>query len=299
MFDEFRQAFQRYNNSHIQMIIINVVVFVALGTLWVFFKISGFENTFDVIHKQFQIPASLPEFLSRPWTLITYMFTHDLGNFLHILFNMLVLYWFGRLFVEYLGSDKLVAVYILGGLAGATFYLLAYNTIPYFATMAPYVGMVGASAAVDAIVVGTATLLPNYTFYLLFFGPVRIKYIAAITVFLSFLGTVGDNAGGNLAHLGGALIGFVYMRQLQAGSDWGKWITVTLDWFKNIFKAKPKVKVSYRNDKGAASFSSMKKSDKNYTQDEIDAILDKISAAGYESLTKEEKEKLFNASKNK
>jgi hypothetical protein len=155
--------------------------------------------------------------------------------------------------------------------------------------------MVGASAAVDAIVVATAVLLPNYTFYLLFFGPVKIKYIAAITVFLSFLGTVGSNAGGNIAHLGGALIGFVYMKQLQAGSNWGMWITTTLDWLKNIFKAKPNVKVSYRKDKDINIKPGT--GAKNYTQDEIDAILDKISADGYESLTKEEKEKLFNASK--
>jgi membrane associated rhomboid family serine protease len=301
MFDEFRQAFQRYNNSHVQLIIINVAVFVVLGILWVVSEIAGFSNTFALIHKQFQIPALFSDFLSRPWTLVTYMFTHDLGNFLHILFNMIVLYWFGRLFVEYLGSDKLVAVYILGGLFGAALYLLAYNTIPYFVAQAEEfkIGMVGASAAVDAIVVATATLLPNYTFYLLFFGPVRIKYIAMITVFLSFLGTVGQNSGGNLAHLGGALIGFVYIRQLQSGSDWGIWVTVTLEWIKNLFKPKPKVKVSYRKEKATVGGSASRRAEKNYTQDEIDAILDKISAAGYESLTKEEKEKLFNASKNK
>jgi hypothetical protein len=226
------------------------------------------------------------------------MFTHDLRGILHILFNMLVLYWFGRLFVEYLGSDKLIALYILGGLAGGVLYLLAYNTVPYFAAQSESVNisMVGASAAVDAIVVATATLLPNYTFFLLFFGPVRIKYIAAITVFLSFLGTVGDNAGGNIAHLGGALIGFVYIKQLQAGSNWGMWVTATLDWMKGLFKEKPKVKVSYRKDRPAAPRQGGK-SPGSYTQEEIDAILDKISAGGYESLTKEEKEKLFNASK--
>ena len=157
--------------------------------------------------------------------------------------------------------------------------------------------MVGASAAVDAIVVAAATLLPDYTFFLLFFGPVRIKYIAAITVFLSFIGTVGGNAGGNIAHLGGAFIGFVYIKQLQAGINWGGWITVIIDWFKDLFKEKPKVKVSYRNAPSSAKKSATTKSADTVSQSEIDAILDKISDGGYESLTKEEKEKLFNASK--
>jgi membrane associated rhomboid family serine protease len=299
MLDEFKSAFNRYNNAPVQLIIINVVVFAVLGVFMVFSEILKFDGIFKLVHAQFSIPAPFTEFISRPWTIITYMFTHDLRGILHILFNMLVLYWFGRLFVEYLGSDKLIALYVLGGIAGGFLYLLAYNTVPFFIDRSEtFSGMVGASAAVDAIVVATATLLPNYTFFLLFFGPVRIKYIAAITVFLSFLGTVGSNGGGNIAHLGGALIGFVYVKQLQAGANWGIWVTVTLDWIKGLFKEKPKVKVSYRKDRPAAPRAAGK-GPHSYTQEEIDAILDKISAAGYESLTKEEKEKLFNASKNK
>ena len=296
MFDEFKSAFTRYNNGPVQLIIINLAVYVTLGVLRVVFGLSGFEQVFSLIHEQFSLPATFSEFVTRPWTMITYMFMHDLEGILHILFNMLVLYWFGRLFVEYLGSDKLIALYVLGGLAGAITYLVAYNTIPYYVNQTQTVNfeLVGASAAVDAIVVATAVLLPNYTFFLLFFGPVKIKYIAGITVVLSLFGTIGSNEGGNIAHLGGALIGFLYMKQLQAGSNWGMWVTVTIEWFKNIFKNKPKVKVSYRNEKTP---SKPGPGEKNYTQDEIDAILDKISAGGYESLTKEEKEKLFNASK--
>jgi membrane associated rhomboid family serine protease len=301
MLDEFKSAFQRYNNAHVQLIIINVVMFVLLGVLMVLFSISGFEGLFQSIHNQFKIPALFSEFVTRPWTIITYMFTHDLSGILHILFNMLVLYWFGRLFVEYLGSDKLIALYFLGGIAGAIAYLLAYNTIPFYlekAQAVPFsIGMVGASASINAVVVATAVLLPNYTFYLLFFGPVKIKYIAAITVFLSFLGTVGSNAGGNIAHLGGALIGFIYMKQLQSGINWGGWITVTMDFIKDLFRAKPKVKVSYRNEKSGPRAAAGAKP--LVSQDELDAILDKISAGGYESLSKEEKEKLFNASKKK
>ena len=294
MFEEFKNAFQRYNNAHVQLILINVAVFVVLGVLMVVSEIGGASAVYSFIHDQFSIPARIDQFITRPWTILTYAFMH--AGFLHILFNMLVLYWFGRLFVEYLGSDKLIAVYFLGAISGGVLYLLAYNTVPYFVTQSnqAVIMMVGASAAVDAIVVAAATLLPDYTFFLLLLGPVRIKYIAAVTVFLSFLGTVGGNAGGNIAHLGGALIGFIYIKQLQAGSNWGSWITATIEWFKGLFKPRPKVKVTYRSD---APRKKTQTKSSSVSQEELDAILDKISDGGYESLTKEEKEKLFNASK--
>jgi membrane associated rhomboid family serine protease len=297
MFEEFKNAFQRYNNGHVQLIIINLAVFVVMGILWVLSEWIGFQAFFEIIHNQFQIPSEFSEFVKRPWTIFTYAFAHDLQDILHIIFNMLMFYWFGKLFVEYLGSDKLIALYILGGLAGAVVYLMAYNLVP---NPPPFLAgpaeMVGASAAVFAVMVGTATLLPNYTFFLLFLGPVRIKYIAAVLILLSILGSVKSNAGGNIAHLGGALIGFVYMKQLQSGLNWGGWITITLEWFKDLFKEKPRVKVSYRKERQAASKATSAEKG-SYTQEEIDRILDKISEGGYESLTKDEKEKLFNASK--
>jgi membrane associated rhomboid family serine protease len=305
MFEEFKNAFNRYNNAHIQLIIINVAIFLVLAVLYVAAKISDTPFLFEAVYDQFTIPSRISEFILEPWTLFTYSFAHyfnyqlnDVGIF-HILFNMLVFYWFARLFVEYLGSDKLVALYILGGLAGGLLYLLLYNTIPFYISKPST--MVGASAAVYAVVVGVATLLPNYTFFLLFLGPVKIKYIAAFYLLISFLGSVGPNAGGNVAHLGGALIGFVYMKQLQSGVNWGGWITMTIEWFKDLFRAKSRVKVSYRKETAGGSsstFSNIKAQPGGKpSQDELDAILDKISAGGYESLTREEKEKLFNASK--
>jgi len=295
MFEEFKNAFQRHNNAHVQLILINVVVYLVLVVFFVVSTVSQFPEFFEIIHKIVAIPAPLVEFLQRPWTIITYAFVHDWTGILHILFNMLFLYWFGRLFVEYLGSDKLISVYFLGALAGAVAYLIVYNVIPFYEARIPSGGMVGASAAVYAIVVATATLLPDYTFFLLLLGPVRIKYIAAFYIVLSFLGSVGSNEGGNIAHLGGALIGFVYIKQLQAGVNWGSWITAVIDWCKGLFSPKPKVKVTYRKEASAAAKKATKGS--TVSQDEIDTILDKISDGGYESLTKEEKEKLFNASK--
>lgn len=298
MFDEFKNAFSRYNNGHVQLIIINVVVFLVLAIVYVLSTISGLENFFGAIHDQFSIPPRFFDFILRPWTIITYAFAHSLTDIFHILFNMLALYWFGKLFIEYLGNDKLIAIYVLGAIAGGVVYLLMFNTIPYFINLSGFPGMVGASAAVYAIMIATATLLPDYTFFLLFLGPVRIKYIALFYIVISFIGSVGPNAGGNLAHLGGALMGFVYIKQLQAGVNWGGWVTATLQWINELFKPSAKVKVTYRKttSEPAAKKSTTAKFNKA-SQEEIDTILDKISDKGYESLTKEEKEKLFNASK--
>lgn len=293
MLEEFKNAFQRPNSAHVQLIIINVTIFLALAVVYVFSKVSGFENVFNAIHNQFSIPPKFVEFITRPWTIFSYAFAHSMTDIFHILFNMLALYWFGKLFVEYLGSDKLIALYLLGALAAGVTYLLFFNTIPFFKERSTFEGMVGASGAIYAVMVATAVLLPNYTFFLLFFGPVKIKYIVGFYIVLSFLGSVGSNAGGNIAHLGGAFMGFIYTKQLQAGVNWGGWITITLDWFKGLFKSSPNVKVTYRKSEPKKAASNFNKA----TQEEIDIILDKISDRGYESLTKEEKEKLFNASK--
>lgn len=296
MFEEFKHAFRRQQNAHVQLIIINVVIFLALVFLNVFSKWFGFHEFFTTyIFKHFTLPDNFLSFTERPWTLITYSFTHDLTDLLHILFNMLFLYWFGKLFVEYLGSDKLIAIYVLGGITAGLVFLAAFNLIPNppdFLEHSSGGFMVGASGAVYAVMVGVATLLPDYSFYLLFLGPVRIKYIAAFYILLSFIGTTGANAGGNIAHLGGALMGFVYIRQLQAGNNWGSWITWLLTRIKNLFKPRTRIKVTHRNSSSGRSTSKS-----NASQAEIDAILDKISARGYESLSKEEKEKLFNAGK--
>ncbi|QSE97348.1 rhomboid family intramembrane serine protease [Fulvivirga lutea] len=302
--DDFKNAFNRPNSSHTQLIIINVVVFLFLAVLNVFSSLFGFEGVFVFVYEQFSIPPVFSEFITRPWTLITYAFAHSLSDIFHILFNMLVFYWFARLIIEYLGSDRVIILYVLGALAGSIAYLMVYNLVPFYIERSGFSGMVGASAAVYAVVVAAATLLPNYTFHLIFIGPVKIKYIAGFYIVLSFLGSTGGNAGGNIAHLGGALIGYLHINSLQKGSDWGLWIISTMNFFKSFFVSSPKIKVTHRRSDSSKSSSSssssrasMSKSKSSTSQDEIDAILDKISEKGYESLTKEEKQKLFNASK--
>jgi membrane associated rhomboid family serine protease len=296
--DEFKNAFSKPDNGLIQIILINLTVFVTILVARVFLMLSGGAELYHSFLQWFMLPAAIPEFLTRPWTLISYFFLHE--GFIHILFNMLFLYWFGKIIKEFMGGGKLVSLYVLGGIAGGLFYLLIYNTIPFFHERVATSVMLGASGAVFAVVVGAATLMPNYTMFLLFLGPVRIKYIALFYVFLSFAQSTGSNAGGELAHLGGAAIGYFYIVQIRKGTDWGKWIHYMIAFFKSFFKKQSKVKVSYRRKSSARTTKTNRSKDDSSTgkasQDEIDTILDKISQSGYESLTKEEKQKLFNAS---
>lgn len=296
--DDFKYAWNKPNNAPAQLIIINVVIFLAMGIILVVSKISGMGSVFAWVYQQFSIPPLFSEFLHRPWTLITYGFAHSMSDIWHIVMNMLVFYWFSRIILEFLGNKKVIAIYVLGVIAGGVAYLLAYNFVPYFQDRAPLLGMVGASAAVYATVVAAAVFIPNYSLFLLFLGPVKIKYIAAFYVALSFLESIGSNSGGNIAHLGGAAMGWLYISQLRKGTDIGTWIIALINWTKSLFSTSPKIKVTHRSKKKTTSGSAPKTTAGKTKQEEIDAILDKISQSGYDSLSKEEKQKLFNASKN-
>jgi membrane associated rhomboid family serine protease len=263
---------------------INIIVFLVISVPPVFEQLFFRSNHIGAfIDEYFELPARLKTLATHFWTPLTYMFMHS--GVLHILFNMLWLYWMGQIFEEYLGNKRTVTLYILGGLAGALFFIAGINLIPFFADAGwQSATVVGASASVMAIVIATATLLPNYEIFLMFLGPVKLKWLALFYVVIDFLGTVGPNAGGELAHLGGILIGFVYIKQLQKGNDWSKPIN-------QIFIPKTKIKVvaGGGNDDKRSSLPR---------QDEVDRILDKISQSGYDSLNKQEKETLFRASNN-
>ncbi|QHT67812.1 rhomboid family intramembrane serine protease [Rhodocytophaga rosea] len=296
MFEDFKGAFSKPNNGLIQIILINVIVFLLLNIFMLMFKWTGLAGWYVYVERNLMLPANLSVFITRPWTLITYFFSHE--NIFHILSNMLFLYWFGKLIEEYLGNRRLINLYLLGGLAGGILYLLIYNLIPYYNNQIEKSVMLGASGAVYAVVVGAATLMPNYTFFMLLLGPVRIKYIAAFFLVLSFVQLSGDNnAGGQLAHLGGALLGFIFIKQLKKGTDLGQPLTALAESIKKLFAKKPAMKVTYhKKESNRSTVSSYNQTTYTPNQDEIDAILDKISRSGYESLTKEEKQKLFRAS---
>lgn len=268
------------------LIAINIAVFLLINIPAVFeWLFTGNAKIIEFYSNEYlAIPAYLPKLAIRFWTPLTYMFMH--AGIFHILFNMLWLYWLGQIFEEYLGKKRIVGVYLLGGLFGALFFVLSYNFFPVFAGVLPTSTAVGASASVMAVIVATATLLPDYSIPLMFIGPVKLKWLAIFYVILDFLCIAGPNAGGEIAHIGGALLGFIYIKRLQKGSDWVSNIA-------KLFNSGPKLsklKVVARN--------SNKKTSSRPRQEEIDVILDKISKVGYENLNSEEKEVLFRASKD-
>lgn len=288
--DDLKSAFRRSDNGLVKLILINVIVFVAFKLVFVLMWLLSLAPFYETIASQMRMPANLLSLAMRPWSVITTMFFHE--DFFHIIFNMMFFFWFGQIIEEYLGSRRLVSLYVLGGLAGGFLYVTAYNLIPNFDRLVHNAELLGASGAIYAVVVGAATLVPNYTFNLIFIGPVRIVYIATFYVFLSFVNITGGNPGGNLAHLGGAILGYIFIRQLQNGNDLGKPVSYVINTVSGWFKRKSPIRMTYSNKKMKKdTFVSYKPE-----QDEIDAILDKINQSGYESLSKEEKQKLFSAS---
>jgi membrane associated rhomboid family serine protease len=262
---------------------INVLIFVAFALVNVPFFLSGNggEMYEARIREYFGFPAEITKLPIRFYTILTYQFFHD--GFLHLLFNMLWLFWMGKIFLDFLKPRQFHFVYLAGGFAGALVFLLAYNVFPVFAGVLSGATVIGSSAAVMAIVVATATLVPDYSIRLLFLGDVKLKYLALGYVVLDLIGIATTDAGGSFAHLGGAVFGFLYIKLLQNGKDWSK-----------LFRRKSKLKV-VKNDFSAPV---TKRTVEMVHQDEIDRILDKISKSGYDKLSKTEKETLFKASKH-
>ena len=288
----FRSGF-KIADSVQRLLLVNIVLFLAarlIGVIATLFMVDYIN--FSTISYWLAVPANLSQLIVRPWTILTYMFYH--WDFFHLFFNMLLLYWMGRIFQEYLGSKKLISTYILGGISGAAFYIAAYNLFPLFSTNLSNSFALGASASVLAITIAAATLLPDYPIRLLLIGEVKLKWIAVIIVISDLISVGGSNAGGHLAHLGGALYGFVYIRQLRGGKDMASLFDKLLDYFSG--SKKPKMKV-YRSGKAMSddAFNITKKN----RQEGLDQILDKISKSGYGSLSQEEKDYLFHASKDK
>jgi membrane associated rhomboid family serine protease len=188
---------------------------------------------------------------------------------------MLMLYWFGRIFLQYLTEKQLLSTYLLGGLAGAVLYIAFINGLP---GLREHLGgsMLGASAAIMAIVIAISFYVPDYTIYLLFFGPVKLKYIALVFIVMDVLMIASYNAGGHIAHLGGALYGYFFISSFRRGKDTGRWLNSLLDRIMTLFKPRPKLNVTYRKSKKATTDEDYNRS-KIEQQREIDRILDKIA----------------------
>ena len=290
---DLKNSFNRGSIS-LQFIYVNVGIFVVTTLISVFLILFNWGT---VSWMEFlQLPAYIPQFLEQPWSLLTYMFLH--ADALHLLFNMLWLYWFGQLFLAFFSARHFRGLYILGGLCGGLLFMLALNLFPYFI---PYIYssmLLGASASVLAIVVATAVREPEYRVNFLFIGAVRLKYVALFMVVTDLLFVTSGNGGGHIAHLGGALAGWWFGWSLRKGRDVTRWINAIFDWFSGglTFRRTPK-KAKMKAQKGGRAADYDYNAHKKQQSEEIDRILEKLKKSGYGSLSTEEKKRLFDASK--
>ena len=273
-----------------KLIFINIAVFILirlLGILLLLFNLQDFP-----ILPYLQLPASPMALLSRPWTLFSYMFTHF--EFLHILFNMLWLYWFGELFLQVFNERQLGGLYVLGGLAGALLFVVSYNLFPYFQEVASFSFLMGASASVMAIVFAISFYRKEIEINLLLLGRIKLIYLALFTFVIDLLAMTSDNAGGHIAHIGGALFGIWFASRYAQGKDLTAPINRLIDKLVNLGKRKPKMSVTYG---GRSNKDWEYNARKQQQAANIDAILDKLKRSGYGSLSADEKKQLFDASK--
>ncbi len=292
IWDDIKRTFRDGSNL-IKLIYINIAVFILISIV----AIIGFLIKDPLISEKalnlFSVPALFSSVIHRPWTIITYMFLHQ--DIWHILFNMLWLYWFGGIFLEYLDNRKLVAVYLLGGISGALVYILSFNIFPAFAGVVGESVAIGASASVMAVVIAIAAYVPDYTVNLLLLGRVRIKYLALGIFILTSIMDFSVNSGGKLAHIGGGFFGYLYTLNIRQGHDIGRGINRIIDFVATLFKPRRKIKVTHRKAADEYEYNKIKAE----RQANINLILDKISKGGYDSLTKEEKDTLFRESQKK
>lgn len=251
------------------VIIICTAIFLLDTTIGIIYLIAPSTILPSTILKDyFSLPLQFSNAIYKPWSIITYGFLH--ANFFHLFFNMLMLFWFGQIYTLYMGYRHSYRVLLGGVVFGGIAALLVYTFVPYFSRQTAY--LVGASAAVEAVVFAATALNPEHEMRLLLFGRVKLKYIAFATLILNYIGIAGSNAGGVIAHLGGALWGYFYIIQLRSGID----VFASL---KNIFIPKPKMVVTHSSQQPI----------ENKDETQLNIILDKISTSGYDSLTKTEK----------
>ena len=267
-----------------KLIYINIAILI-LAYLFNTFNYL-FESNNNLISNWLVLPANLNDFLSKPWTIITYGFVHF--DFFHILFNLIALFFIGNLFIEYFTQKQLLSFYILGTLFGGIIFILSYNYFPVFVKSTDRNLLLGASAGVSAILIGIATYLPNYQFKIPLIGFIKLWHIGLFWVLKDVIQIPMGNAGGHFAHLGGALFGFLYVTQAS-----NKKVDI-LSKLSTLFKSKDKpLKTVYKSK--SKTNPIVKNSSVN--QQKIDGILDKISKSGYDTLTKAEKEFLFKQGK--
>jgi membrane associated rhomboid family serine protease len=288
------------NNALIMLIAINLVIFVILAFLKAVYHlqyerleaINLYQNN---VLSYFALPGDLNKLGTRPWTVLTHMFTHD--DIWHILGNMLWLWLFGYIFLDLTGNRKIVPLYIYGGLAGAVAYMLAYN---FFPALHAGSAALGASAGVMAIAVGTTTIAPSYRIFPMLAGGIPIWVLTMVYLLIDLAGISKSNPGGHIAHLAGALTGFLFIFSFRRGYDWSEWMNRFFDWVANLFNPdKPKKGKNIKQELFYKSGRQPFKKTPNITEQRVNEILDKINQKGYSNLTEEEKDILKRASQDK
>lgn len=302
--DELKN-FIRRNDVLTRLILVNVSIFIIINIVALIQYLFGFDQDFlqtkgvNRITYYLSLPSDLGSWIYRPWSLISYMFVQE--DIFHLFFNMLILYIGGRIFNQFVGEKKLLSTYLMSGLFGAVLYIMTFNIFPAFKDVVSASFAIGSSASVLGIFIAAATYVPNLPMNVIFFGNVKLKYIAIVFLALDILNIRTGNAGGHIAHLGGAFYGYIFISQLKKGTDYSLFINNLLATFKSYFyqndKKKSPFQKVHRNGKRPVSDEDYLKN-KNQMQEEIDLILDKIKKSGYESLTSNEKQKLFQASRD-
>ncbi len=274
-----KQAFVDQKNPINKYIAINAFVFVALLISAAFYFLGDIPNPFKMwVMQYFSLTANWKVFIIKPWTFFTYAFIHE--KLFHLIFNMLVFHWFGNLIIEYLNKNRMLFIFWAGVLGGGILYALFFDGNQ----------LIGASAGIMALVIASATLLPNYEIVLAIFGRIKLKYVGIAYLVIDLLSMMGSNAGGSMAHLGGAFIGFLTIKQIQAGNDWSSIVISINNFIDKIFTRKNKLKIVHQSEQQAQASRAV-------SQAEVDQVLEKITKSGYDSLSKSEKELLFKASK--
>lgn len=335
--NDIKRQFQK-GDVVLQLILINVGIHLLIGLSYVIVYLSGVGGAEpgtwfykNVMENYFYLPSDLSKLIVRPWTIITYMFLHN-GVF-HLLFNMLMLYWFGRIVSDLIPNRKIVSMYLWGGIIGGLIFVLAYNIFPAFSNVQPRI--LGASASVMAVVLASATLNPRGQIQLFLFGRIELQYLALVLILLDVLMIPMSNPGGHIAHLGGAFMGWLFISQLRRGNDWAKpfeaihrFVTKPFNRSKRptnkrrqreprvayrgnvapkeaqYYSQKQQPSASHAGPSTAASRSGYSRSFSQKYRDMskeecMNAILEKIRRSGYDSLTKDEKSFLDNLSKDK
>ncbi len=292
----------RTGDMIMRLIFINVGVFLALYVVatvfMLFYGMGGYDRFFSYVTDWLALPLNFKTWIYRPWAPITYMFLHT--SFWHLFWNIMFFYWLGQIAQNVLSDRRVLAVYIVGGLAGAIVATAAVMVFPGLQINAVSPVMLGASAAIMAVIMAGVTVSPDYGIYIFIFGPFKAKYIVGLFLLRDFIMIPQGNAAGLISHLGGAMMGWLFIHQLRRGRDLSAWLFGLTDALAAPFKGKPKgPQKGYVNPErfNKPKAAQPRTANDVSEQDRVDMILEKIKQSGYDSLTKEEKDFLFTASK--